>query len=342
MEEFARRRYSPITLALLSRDRPDLFVAAAMSLIDLPPSSDSQRFLCNHLINTPAFLAFIGHPDHFSRPALAEILRVLMQVDPLADAKLATTLRMWRRNDEDVDKATVLRILDVLDEFSPGRRLVMTLSQLVRDTDQPVASKAALVMGRRVENASWVESQLASQDARVRANVIESLWGVQSLQARKWMRAALDDAHNRVVGNALVGLFQVGDREAVPRLKEMLKHKRPEFRSTAAWAMGRTGAEEFRAALTEALNDEDPNVRRNAELSLAKLPDLAIAGSAVPAPESNAPSKPELPAAQAPAADEPQRPAQEAAPEFNLRLDGSLRVRPLTYIPTRPGRRPGL
>jgi len=93
MDQFARRRYSPSTLVPLSRDNPSLFVAAAMSLIELPPSSETQRFLCNFLIGMPAFLAYIGHPDHFSRADLMAILHLLMEIDPMVDAKLAATLR---------------------------------------------------------------------------------------------------------------------------------------------------------------------------------------------------------------------------------------------------------
>lgn len=334
MDQFASRRYSPSALAPLSRDRPDLFVPAAMSLIELPPSSDSQRYLCNYLISMPAFLAFIGHPDQFSRDELARVLRSLMQIDPLVDAKLAATLRTWRRDDAKVDKAVILRILDVLDEISPGRRLVMTLSPLVRDDEQPVASKAALIMGRRVENASWVEGQLASPDARVRANVIESLWGLQTLQAKKWMHAALEDSHNRVVGNALVGLFLAGDPEAVPRLREMLRHPDPMFRASAAWAMGRTGCEDFAADLEQARQDSEEGVRRNAELALSKVT------AATQAPARQAGGEPAAP--QPVPANAAQKPDKDKAPEVDVRLDGRLRVRPFSYLPGRTIRRAGL
>ena len=117
----------------------------------------------------------------------------------------------------------------------------MPLTRLLRNGSATIASKAALMFGRRVSNPLWVERQMAMADARMRANVIEALWGVKSPEAEKSLRAALYDSHHRVVGNALVGLHQLGDREVPGRLMEMAAHADPHFRAAAAWAMGRTG-----------------------------------------------------------------------------------------------------
>jgi len=53
------------------------------------------------------------------------------------------------------------------------------LPLIVRLTDHPdakVRSKAALLVGRGKPELGWVRSQLAQQDARVRANAVEALW----------------------------------------------------------------------------------------------------------------------------------------------------------------------
>lgn len=54
-------------------------------------------------------------------------------------------------------------------------------------------------------------ARLGESDPRVRANAIESLWGVDSPEARTLLSFATNDANNRVVGNALLGLYHLGN-----------------------------------------------------------------------------------------------------------------------------------
>jgi len=49
---------------------------------------------------------------------------------------------------------------------------------------QRIRSKVALVIGRVSHNGKWAESRLADPDARVRANAVESMWDVDTAEAR--------------------------------------------------------------------------------------------------------------------------------------------------------------
>jgi HEAT repeat protein len=171
----------------------------------------------------------------------------------------------------ETDVAAALHVLSVLDEISPGSRLAMALTCLERSPSAAVASKAALMLGRRVANPLRVERQMMVTDARIRANVIESLWGVNSSQARRTLRKSLHDPHNRVVANALVGLHMLRDLDAAARLKAMITHPDPRFRVSAAWAMGRTGDRSLMDSLRLALEDSEAAVRASAARALEAL-----------------------------------------------------------------------
>ncbi len=61
---------------------------------------------------------------------------------------------------------------------------------------------------------------LQDTDARVRANLIESLWNIDSRSARDIFRAAMWDTHHRVRTNALLGLYFMGESSAAYTLIE--------------------------------------------------------------------------------------------------------------------------
>lgn len=75
-----------------------------------------------------------------------------------------------------------------------------------------MASKAALLFGRRPRNCERIESHVASADPRIRANVAEGSCGVNSALAIHALRKCLLDGSNRAYGNAVVGLRVVGER----------------------------------------------------------------------------------------------------------------------------------
>jgi hypothetical protein len=67
-----------------------------------------------------------------------------------------------------------------------------------------------------------------------------------------------------VAGNALLGLYRMGDAASLPQIFRMAERSEYEFRSTAAWVMGSTGDARFATALAGLLNDPESRVRENA------------------------------------------------------------------------------
>ncbi len=170
-----------------------------------------------------------------------------------------------------IPSTAALRVLELVDAISDCSRLASHLVRFLRHPSDKVRSKAALLLGRANWNLARVETLLASDDKRVRANAVESLWGHQGPEVRKILWKAAEDKSGRVIVNALLGLCQTGDREAYSRLAKLAGTADPVLRSGAAWAMGETGDPEFGEALEKLERDSNAKVRAVAEKSRKKL-----------------------------------------------------------------------
>jgi HEAT repeat protein len=142
---------------------------------------------------------------------------------------------------------------------------------LLRHDDPRVRSRAAVLLGRRLRSAHWAERYLVDRDARVRANVVESLWGLDLPGARQILSAATRDRANRVAGNALYGFYLLEPDEAEPAIRDMAAHADPSRRTTAAWIMGQTGDLRFKDELLRLSRDPQPAVRKVALRALLRV-----------------------------------------------------------------------
>jgi HEAT repeat protein len=113
-----------------------------------------------------------------------------------------------------------------------------------------------------VQNPDWLEKHLTHPDARVRANVIEAMWAVASRFTKDIYRRALSDQNNRVVGNALLGLYRQSPLSSFPQIIKVSCSSCAPFRATAAWVMGQTGDERFLDRLQEMLTETEESVLR--------------------------------------------------------------------------------
>ena len=185
-----------------------------------------------------------------------------------------------------------------------------------------MAAKATLFVGRRLQNADWVARQLKRDDARVRANAVESIWGLRSPRAKALLEQCLTDSASRVKGTSLLGLHLIGESGVVPQVSLLASHSDYGARSTAAWTMGRIGDPCFVPSLTDLIQDENPQVRGAALRSLIEIRRIesktaqAIAARA----EAAARAAPEVVTAKAGRAGETLGVA--AIPEIEIHLDG--------------------
>lgn len=255
---------------LLSRD-PGAFCAAILSVLE--SQSDADRHRTFELVaDWREFWIALLHNTGLSRAQLFEICRYFMTIEDLVDVRLARLTPGRQCGDESqLDSETVLRILDLLDKLSPGSRLILLLNHLTQHADRRIAAKPTLLVGKRIRNRDWLARQLDSSDGRVRASAVEGLWGVHSPAALNSLWASVRDKNNRVVGNALIGLHELGEAGVNEFVRRMIEDPRPPFRWTAAWVMGRIGSNEFTPCLQEALKDKELHVRKAAEQALEAI-----------------------------------------------------------------------
>jgi hypothetical protein len=101
------------------------------------------------------------------------------------------------------------------------------------DPDPRVAAQATLFVGKGVQSPAWSAKQMLHPDQRVRANAVESIWGLDTQPAVQLLEKCIDDKNTRVVGNALLGLHITGHRDLERELVFSSKHALPDRRSMA-------------------------------------------------------------------------------------------------------------
>jgi hypothetical protein len=228
-------------LSRLARESCALFLPAATTYMLAPQTSNAQRFLINLALREHELPAFLADPANATPEIAQELFRKFMEVDPAFDVTMARRLpdRNCTNHTEAFDEPRCTRALDMLDRNSPGRRLLPILSHLPNSLDQRVAAKATLFIGRRLQSPVWVANLLSRPDPRLRASAVESIWGLNTTAAIRLLEKCTDDLSNRVMGNALVGLYIAGQRSVVGELLSLSESPFPARRSMAAWAMGK-------------------------------------------------------------------------------------------------------
>jgi len=255
----------------LLRNDPGLFRRGALEVLRTQEQSRGLRFLVGLLVANDLLEPLLCEGSLQVEQASA-VVRMAIQLDPMVEIALARHLAEGvTAGTRPLLAANASRLLDILARVSDGTRILPSLARLLHSTDAGLRSKAALIMGRSNRSATWVRSHMSDADPRLRANAVEGLWGVETEEARDLMLAALRDANNRVVGNALYGLYAMGESVSLAETIKLAAHPAPVFRATAAWVMGETGDPRFREPVAQLLRDPHPMVRSRALRSVASI-----------------------------------------------------------------------
>ena len=235
---------------------PPGFRVAALEMLPAVEDSSSRKCLLDLMLK--GGLLPVCDPALIGLEEEVALTRDLCELDPQLDMKLA---RRLSGGGDKVPEAVVQRVLVLLNSIPENARVLPIVIKLLRHPSPNVRSKAALVIGRVSKTPHVMEEFLSQPDPRVRANAIEALWGMDSAKARAVLRDAADDPNNRVAGNALLGLYRVGETFAISRILQMAAHPSTEFRTTAAWVMTQTGSPRFLPALAQMVRETDPRAR---------------------------------------------------------------------------------
>jgi hypothetical protein len=209
-----------------------------------------------------------------SREEALALGRAAKRVDPMVDTVLARGLADSAVGVGSVVISDPARLMEILCEIADPARVMPSLMRLLRHPNTYLRSKAVKMIGQGSRSVKWVMGRLSESDPRIRANAVESLWGVETPDARTLLNFAASDANNRVVGNALLGLYYAGDAAVLAEIAKLAAHESPLFRATAAWVMGETGDPRFTDSLRRLIAESDPTVRKRAFAALSRMKAL--------------------------------------------------------------------
>jgi HEAT repeat protein len=255
-------------------ETPEIFLQEGLRILLEADDSASYRFLAILLAANPSIGQEISDRWQWKREEAIALGQILIRANPNFDTRISNLLPSLQDDDKPfgIDVESAERALEILDEISPGRRIVSMIKHLTAHPHERISSKVALLIGKRSKDASWGRRILKNAtDARLRANTIESLWGTNTPDVIELFHECLRDSDNRVVGNAIVGLHTSGDPSSLKAVLRIAGDSNPRLRMTAAWAMGRIGDPSFISVLTGLARDQDGDVRRTALRSLRHI-----------------------------------------------------------------------
>ena len=247
------------------------FVSAAAQLLSEGEKSGHQ-LLIEVLARSVGVVELLSDPEFLDKQSSIDLAQRIAAIDARLDGKLVRLLPGRGVNGSDSAKTLgVERILELLDAISVSNRVVPMVAHLLRHPNARLRAKVSLLIARWTRNVRTAEDRLEESDSRVRANAIEGVWGDKTGRAASLLWRAVKDVDNRVVGNALFGLYEFKDQNVIPDILSMAGHEKPTFRATAAWTMGQTGDPQFLPALDKLTHDLYAPVRKSAARAMERI-----------------------------------------------------------------------
>ncbi|HEX4165859.1 MAG TPA: HEAT repeat domain-containing protein [Bryobacteraceae bacterium] len=170
-----------------------------------------------------------------------------------------------------LDPERIDRAIHILETVIDPGILIPWLRNLTQVAEPHIRSKAAKALCAMRPNLMMIERQLKNDDGRVRANALEALWHVKSLDAIRLFNGCLNDDSHRVRVNALIGLHRLEVAGAFDKLVLMADDAVPLLRRAALWGMGFLGDRRAIPVFRKLADDPDSEVRAKAAALLAAL-----------------------------------------------------------------------
>ena len=222
---------------LLDNDR-DLFYATSIEILKSTADSRGAQYLVALLVSNGMLLQALCNPE-LSREEALSLGRAARRVDPMVDVALARSLADSAVGDSAIHVADPAKLMDILCEIADPGRIMPSLMRMMRHPNPYLRSKAVKMIGRGSKSTKWVMGRLSESDPRVRANAIESLWGVDTPEARTLLKFAASDANNRVAGNALLGLYHLGEASVLSDVVNLAAPRIPSVSRLGSVGYGR-------------------------------------------------------------------------------------------------------
>jgi hypothetical protein len=255
----------------LMEDDQDAFLQTALPILRAHLDSVGAQYVVGVLSASGLLVKALIDPQLTREQALA-LAQTAARVDSNAEMTLARALADTVADaDAEAHTEEHARLMEILSTISDGSRIFPCLVRLLRHGNPHIRSKAVLLIGRGNRSANWVRQRLGDSDPRIRANAAEALWGVETDEARELLQSLVHDSNNRVAGNAIAGLYRLGDQSMIQEILALSRHDSPVFRSTAAWVMGATGDPRFTEVLAGLLREPHGVIRKRAFAALGSI-----------------------------------------------------------------------
>lgn len=215
------------------------FEREVLHVLQNPAGVSGSVFLLSFLQKKGLLWRWIEDVERLPLDVSAKIADFALLFDRDFDLRLADRLAdgMAQRI---TDGAVRLRLVELIERVSRGKRAIERIKFLADDPDKRVRSKIVRLLGRISEEAIDARRKLNDPDPRVRAAAVEALWGHTAEHGRPVFVSALNDPNHRVRGNAIAGLYRLDDTACLPALRALLEDPDDLVRRAGLWTMEHT------------------------------------------------------------------------------------------------------
>ncbi len=188
----------------------------------------------------PSLDAFLFAPSALKGPTAVQLAVLACRIEPkIQTIWTETLLRQLEQLSESEVLEEVLRRMEVLAVCADRLRFAPLLQKLSAHSHAKIRSKAAVLSPLLYDLCEDVPA-LNDENARVRANALESMWGRSDPKAIEVFKANQGRSSNREAINAVLGLHFAGELSARRRLMELAASDNSRIAASAIWAMGMT------------------------------------------------------------------------------------------------------
>ncbi len=245
------------------------FLKALADAGEIDTKDRGFRYAMILLLHNDVLIPAIANPALTTRERALCLTRHMLKMDGNFINSMLTAVLL--RPALAQNPTNILRVLDIAQENVEHLGNWRSIARIHQFGDTQVRTRCAGLIARyRFEDPAGLE-RFCAADPRVRANIVEMLWGVDKSRARSLLEAAARDASNRVAGNAWLALYTEGDIRSLTTLAGMLESPDSRKSITAAWIMGQTRDARFGQLLLGASRSEIPELRKAAIASLSRL-----------------------------------------------------------------------
>lgn len=189
------------------------------------------------------------------------------------------------------DKDTIPSLLEILNHENPNTRLYSAMA-LGRMADKSVSRPLIELLSKEenkkvraavitalgfIGDAEFYDIILKhgfeDKDPHVRASAIEALARLKIAPDKisGLIKKALGDINNRVIANACLALWKIGDLSAMTYVTKLVKNPDKWYRASASYVLGQIANVEAANILLSLKNDSDADVRLNVAKSLGNI-----------------------------------------------------------------------